>query len=732
MAAAALGVVVWTTPLHATVFGNIRGVVHDPQHHPVAGARATLRASTSDLQQSATTSADGLFEFTAVPIGSYTIRVDAPGFAPQSEALVLTSGNAPVLHYQLAIATRAEQLNVVAAAEEVDTDAPRRSTVISQQQLSRYAGTDASSGFRVITEFLPGSYMVHDQLHVRGGHQVTWALDGVPIPNTNIASNLGPQFNPKDMDYLEAQSGSYSAEYGDRTYGVFNVATRTGFERDRQAELIAGYGSYRGTDDQLSFGDHSAKFAYYASLSGNRTDYGLEPPTLFNLHNQAAGGGAFISLVYNRSSNDQFRFTGGARLDYFQVPNDPDMQAAGVRDREREQDVFGTLSWAHTFSPGLLLTVSPFYHFNRAAYEGGRNDVPAATNNRASNYEGGQLSVRAVKGRHNATAGIYAFAQQDNTFFAVVANDGSDNAFSQRVKPTGSLQALYLEDQFRATSWLTLTGGLRYTHFDGLIVENGVDPRVGVSVRVPGVHWVLRVAYSRYYQAPPLDTVTGPLLEFAAQQGISFLPLKGERDEQQEYGITIPLRNWSADFAYFRTGARNFFDHDVIGNSNIFLPVTIDHVRIKGQEVTVRSPLLLRRYHAHLAFSNQQAEGFGGVTGGLTNFSPPRVGGFYLDHDQRNTLSLGAEGDLPWRTFAAFSYNYGSGFLAGNGPGHLPSYGTFDLSVGKSLGENLTVRFSGTNLANHRYLLDTSNTFGGTHYADPRMLAVQVRWRFRY
>ena len=34
-------------PCSATVFGNIRGVVHDPQHHPVSGAHATLQANDS-------------------------------------------------------------------------------------------------------------------------------------------------------------------------------------------------------------------------------------------------------------------------------------------------------------------------------------------------------------------------------------------------------------------------------------------------------------------------------------------------------------------------------------------------------------------------------------------------------------------------------------------------------------------------------------------------------------
>ena len=104
--------------------------------------------------------------------------------------------------------------------------------------MQRTPGADRTNSLAMITDYVPGSYVVHDQLHVRGGHQVTWAIDGVPIPNTNIASNVGPQFDPKDIDYLEVQRGSYSADYGDRTYGVFNVAPRTGFERDNEAELV--------------------------------------------------------------------------------------------------------------------------------------------------------------------------------------------------------------------------------------------------------------------------------------------------------------------------------------------------------------------------------------------------------------------------------------------------------------------------------------------------------------
>ena len=142
--------------------------------------------------------------------------------------------------------------------------------MISRQQVNQSPGADQTNSLAMITNFTPGAYMVHDQLHIRGGHQVSWLLDGVPVPNTNIASNVGPQFDPKDIDYLEVQRGGYNAEYGDRTYGIFNVVTRSGFERNRQAELVANYGSFNNTNDQISFGDHTERFAYYGSLWGHR------------------------------------------------------------------------------------------------------------------------------------------------------------------------------------------------------------------------------------------------------------------------------------------------------------------------------------------------------------------------------------------------------------------------------------------------------------------------------
>lgn len=717
--------------LLAGVFGSVRVIVHDPQHRPIPHARITLRGSGAQLQTAFSDEA-GLAQFNTVPIGQYQLEATAAGFSPQQLTITAISDRVQEYHIPLPIQQVQQSVEVQGTTDSVNTTSSTPQTTVTANEIARTPGADRTDSMKFITDYVPGAYMVHDQLHVRGGHQVTWAVDGVPVPNTNIASNVAPPFDPKDVDYLEAQRGSYMADYGDRTFGVFNVAPRSGFERQRTAELIASYGSFNQTDDQLSLGDHKDRFAYYVSANGNRSDYGLAPPTFNNDHNQEAGGGAFTSITYNARNGDQFRFVGQGRADFYQVPNNPEDPTAGIDDREREQDAFGNFTYLHPMGTSVVFTATPFFHFNRAAFEGGPADVPIATDNRASTYAGGQLSVAYMKGRHNAKVGVYAFGQHDSTFFGLIANDGSGNQLQQVQSENGDLEALFLEDQFQAFRWLTLNGGVRLTRFAGSLTETAASPRLGAALQIPKLHWVLRGAFNTFYQAPPLSTVSGPLLEFAAGQGFGFLPLHGERDQQYEFGLAVPLQGWVLDATYFHTAARNFFDHDVLGNSSIFFPLTIDRARIHGFEATAKSPKLMKHAQFHLVYSHQFVQGKGGITGGLTDFTPPEGGLYFLDHDQRDTLSTGLQSDLPWRSWLAAEFSYGSGFLNGDGPSHLPSYQTVDLSIGKSFGENFSAKFTATNLFNGRYFVDLSNTFGGSHVNDPRMIAVQVNWRFHY
>jgi len=724
----------------ATVFGTVRGIVHDPQHRPVSGIEVVLKAKASEFTLNTRTDDAGQFHFDAVPLGEYTVAVSDGDFVADQQTVTVLSGTAPILHFELRLPTQNQTVIVSADAAQTETVTP--TTLVDRLQIQETPGAARANSLAMITNYVPGAYFTHDQLHVRGGHQVSWLIDGVSIPNTNIASNLGPQIDPKDIDTLETQRGSYSADNGDRTYGVFNVSPRTGFERNNEAELVLSVGNFYQTDDQLNFGGHTSRFAYYASLSGNRNNLGLQTPTSAVIHDAANGFGGFTSLIFNLDSQDQLRFVAQARRDFYQVPFDPNNplndQGAMLRDVNRENDSFAAFSWVGTFSPGLVLTVSPFFHYNSADYASDPNDFhSAATQDRSSKYEGGQATISWIKGHNNAHLGLYTFAQQDAQFFHVVYNDGSGKVSPQSQNPDGSLIAVYSEDQFKVTSWLTLNGGLRQTHFSGGVVENATSPRAGASLRIPKLNWVFRGFYGRFYQAPPLGTLSGPALnDIRTQQGLDFVPLHGERDEEHQFGVTIPFKGWTLDADNFLTRATNFFDHNSLNNSNVFFPVDVQGARINGWELMLRSPRIGNRAQLYLTYSNQLALGRGCVVGGLTGTCPvPPPGYFFLDHDQRNTLHLGGQYTLPWRAYASTDVYYASGFSNSNQniPGdHLSPHTTFDLSLGKSFGERFSANLQAINVANRRVLLDNSFTFGGTHYLNPREVFVQVRYRFHY
>jgi outer membrane receptor protein involved in Fe transport len=146
----------------------------------------------------------------------------------------------------------------------------------------------------------------------------------------------------------------------------------------------------------------------------------------------------------------------------------------------------------------------------------------------------------------------------------------------------------------------------------------------------------------------------------------------------------------------------------------------------------VRSPRIARRGEVYLTYAHAHAEGAGAISGGLTDFSPPESGYFLLDHDQRHTLHTGFNFSLPWQAYAAGDLYYGSGFTDGSSsvPVHLEGHTTGDLSLGKTWGEKVTISVTALNVGNRRFLLDNSATFGGTHYAEPRQIYVQVKYRF--
>jgi hypothetical protein len=725
-------------PGWAAAYGSVSGIVRDNSEQPVAGAEVVLESAAHAISRRRTDST-GRFDFPNVAIGHYRLTISRGDFTSLTEPVTVEAGYFPfasiVLMPTLAeVTVTATRLPVVASVTPI--------TIVSQQDVENTPGATNVNSLAMITDYVPGAYQAHDMLHMRGGHQTNWLTDGVEIPNTNIAENLGPEINPQDVQTLGVERGSYLADEGDRTYGIFNVIPKSGFSSTNQAALDVTAGNFGQTDDYASVASHTNDFAYYASIEGNRSNLGLQTPISQVIHDDSQGYGAFTNLQYKPSEQDAVTFIGQLRQDVYQIPDcavplaDDPVCVGQFGDVQSEADNFALLSWAHTFTNNAVLTSSVMYHFERADYDGGADDYPTITNyHHSSQYEGLEENLRMSFSRNHLDVGVFGFAQQDQADFSLAFANNSSPSLQELQSPTGGLVTAWVQDTFEAAHWLNLSAGVRQSHFQSSsITENATDPRLGATVLLPQLDWVLSAFWGKYYQAPPLETLSGPLVAYATASDTAFLPLHGERDTERQFGVTIPVKGWSIEADYFVTEATNFFDHNPLGESDIYLPITDLGALIEGRELTVRSPPFWEYGQVHLAYSNQTAECFGPITGGLvvpgTACGYPPIG---LDHDQRNTLNLGYNADLPGQFFIGSNVSVNSGLSNGfAGPSHLPSYTVLDLTVGRNITRDLTVSVTGLNVTNRHLLTDNSLTFGGVHWNDPFQIYAELRYKFHY
>src|SRR6266568_4274253 len=72
--------------------GSIRGKVSDPGGGLVAGAKITSKNFDTGLSRDGVTNEEGTYVLAELPAGTYTVTVNAPGFAPVAQNVVVSVG----------------------------------------------------------------------------------------------------------------------------------------------------------------------------------------------------------------------------------------------------------------------------------------------------------------------------------------------------------------------------------------------------------------------------------------------------------------------------------------------------------------------------------------------------------------------------------------------------------------------------------------------------------------
>jgi hypothetical protein len=282
---AALVLIAGASPVLGQVqTGDITGKVTDNTGAILPGVTVTLTGATLIQPQTAMTSETGTYNFPRLPIGSYSVRFELPGFKTVvREDIRLTLGFTAQVDQQLEISTVQETVTVSGESPVVDTKSTAARTTFDLEMLQ---GLPSARDPWVMLERVPNITM--DRINVGGsqsGQQSgyisrgsstgnnKWSLDGVDITDMS-ATGASPIYYDFDM-FQEMQVTTGGADASQQTGGVgINFVTKSGTNRFR------GMARLYNTNDKFEADNITDEIRAAGAGSGapiqNINDFGVE------------------------------------------------------------------------------------------------------------------------------------------------------------------------------------------------------------------------------------------------------------------------------------------------------------------------------------------------------------------------------------------------------------------------------------------------------------------------
>src|SRR5438067_10363776 len=138
----------------ASIFGVVRGIVHDPHHRPVEGAVITVRSTSSQWSQTASSNALGEFALNNVPVGRYLVSVSAPGFSANDQEIAVSSSSTVDVHFALQVASVQQNVEVTAEATTIDPASSASQTLLNREQIRGTPGAQQTNSLAMITNYV--------------------------------------------------------------------------------------------------------------------------------------------------------------------------------------------------------------------------------------------------------------------------------------------------------------------------------------------------------------------------------------------------------------------------------------------------------------------------------------------------------------------------------------------------------------------------------------------------
>jgi hypothetical protein len=139
------------------LYGSITGAVKDPSDAAIPGATVTATQKETNLSREATTNAEGLYSFTNVPAGTYTVKVALTGFREyQKTAVPVNAGEIARVDVKLEVGELTESVTVQSEARLLQTDKADVSTQLKSAEITALP-LNQFRNYQALINLVPGA-----------------------------------------------------------------------------------------------------------------------------------------------------------------------------------------------------------------------------------------------------------------------------------------------------------------------------------------------------------------------------------------------------------------------------------------------------------------------------------------------------------------------------------------------------------------------------------------------
>jgi len=239
-----------TITAHAQIVGGtLSGTVTDTTGAALANAQVLVHNDETGSERRLTTAPDGRYSAPSIPVGTYTVTAQLPGFSAAHRAgIPLTVGQSKQIDLSLALDSVAQQVTVEDTPSVVNTSTQQTSGLVDERQIKQLplngrsydqlitlnpgvvnytgqrSGTIGTSNSSVGNMFAISGRRPQDNLFLLNGIEYT----GASLINVTPGGTSGQLLGVDAVREFNVVSDTYSSSYGKRQGAQISIVTASG------------------------------------------------------------------------------------------------------------------------------------------------------------------------------------------------------------------------------------------------------------------------------------------------------------------------------------------------------------------------------------------------------------------------------------------------------------------------------------------------------------------------